>query len=68
VRAMKRKNIDGSWVVDLPDFDDAFVSFNVKTEESADLLRDALTRHAVDGYVISGTSTKTEIGPRGRLK
>lgn len=68
MRAVKRKNADGSWVIDLPDFDDAFVSFNVKTEESADLLRDALTRHAVDGYVISSTRTKTEIGPRGRVK
>ena len=65
MRAVKRKNADGSWAVDLPGIDDAFVSFDVKTEGGADLLCDALTDHAADAYVISATTMKTAIGRSG---
>lgn len=68
MRAVKRKNADGSWAVDLPGIDDAFVSFDVKTEESADLLCEALTDHVADAYVISTITTETPIGPFGRME
>jgi hypothetical protein len=68
MQAVKRKKTDGSWAVDLPGIDDAFVSFDAKTEGGADLLCEALTDHAADAYVIPTTTTKTAIGPRGRVK
>lgn len=58
MKAVKRKNADGSWFVDLPNIDDAFVSFEVKTDESADLLCGALADHAVEAYVISTPEPK----------